>query len=259
MKREAPIRRYKSYTDDFSQTAHQDYALPEDYRWIRSDLWSRFRSGAVYALGLLFSLVYCRLFLHVRVKNGRLLRQDKNSGIFLYGNHTQPIGDVFDPAMACFPRRIYALASPANLGIPVLGRVLPYLGALPIPGTIAGMRQLSEAMELRLKQKACIVIYPEAHVWEYYTGIRPFPDTAFKYPVKYGAPVYAMTATYQKRRLGNRPRCTLYVDGPFRPDPALSPRQQAKALRDMVSECMQHRSRESNCDYIRYEPEEANI
>lgn len=254
MSKEPPVRYYSSFSDDFSQTACQDYVLPEQYRWVRSDWRSRLRSGIIYAAALAFSSVYCRLFLHVRIRGSRLLRQDKNSGIFLYGNHTQPIGDVFDPALACFPRRIYTLASPANLGIPVLGRLLPYLGALPIPGSIAGMKELSQALALRLEQKACIVVYPEAHVWEYCTQIRPFSDTSFKYPVKYGVPAYCMTAVYRKRLLGRRPSCTLYIDGPFLPDASLPPRRQASELHRQIYACMVARSRQSNCSYIRYAP-----
>lgn len=253
MKRETPVRRYRSFTDDFSTTREQDYVLPEDYRWIRPELWSRFLSGITYGAALAFSTVYCRLFLHVRFRNTRLLRQDK-TGIFLFGNHTQPIGDVFDPALACFPRRIYTLASPSNLGIPVLGKFLPYLGALPLPHSVKGMRALSQAMEQRLKEKCCMVVYPEAHVWEYCTDIRPFPDTSFKYPVNYGLPVYTMTTTYQKRRLGRRPGCTIYIDGPFRADSALSPRQQAADLHRQVADAMETRSKENTCTYIRYEP-----
>lgn len=253
MKSKPKVRYYRSYTDDFSQTKDQDYTLPEEYEWVREDPLSRFLAALSYAVAWLFSSVYCRFFLHVRFKNRHILRGTKHTGAFLYGNHTQPVGDVFNPALACFPNRIYTLASPANLGIPVLGKILPYLGALPIPNSLSGMRTLSKAIEHRLEQKRCIIIYPEAHVWEYYTGIRPFPNTAFKYPVKYRTPAFAMTTTYQKRRFFRRPAINIYFDGPFYPDESLSPGQQATELRDTIYECMKKRSQHSNCEYIRYE------
>lgn len=253
MKKETEVRYYNSYTDDFSMTENQDYTLPEDYEWVRKDLRSRILSALSYAAAWLFSTIYCRLFLHVRFRNRHVLKETKKTGAFLYGNHTQPIGDVFNPALACLPNRIYTLASPANLGIPVLGRVLPYLGALPVPDELTGMRKLTKAIEYRLVQKRCIVVYPEAHVWEYYTGIRPFPSTSFKYPVKYSVPTYAMTTTYQPRRLGRHPKITIYLDGPFYPDNTQSRNQQAEALRDTVYNCMLGRSQNSSCDYMHYE------
>lgn len=35
-------RYYSSFTDDFEQTKEQDYKLPEDYKWIRTDIFPSF-------------------------------------------------------------------------------------------------------------------------------------------------------------------------------------------------------------------------
>lgn len=243
------VRYYRAFTDDFVESRDQDHRVPENYPWFPN----RLLSGLVYAAAVLFSSVYLPLFLHVRYQNRRVLRQARDTGAFIYCNHTQMLGDVFLPALPCLPGRIYTVVSPANLGIPVIGKLLPYLGALPIPDSVRRMRQFMAAMERRLAQKRYIAIFPEAHVWEYYTGIRPYGEAAFKYPVKFGVPVYSMTVTYQKQRLGKKPKTTVYVDGPFYPDPALPPRERAVRLRDRVYGCMQERSKNSNYDYIRYE------
>lgn len=243
-------RYYTSFSDDFVQTRNQDCRVPEDYPWLPN----RFLSGLVYGLAVLFSAVYLPLGLHVRYRNRGVLRQAMDTGAFLYCNHTQPFGDVFLPALPCLPGRIYTVVSAANLAIPVIGRLLPCLGALPIPDSMQGMRRFTAAMEQRLNEKRCIAIFPEAHVWEYCTRIRPYGDGAFKYPVKFSRPAYAMTVTYQKRRWGRKPKATVYIDGPFFPDAALTPKGRAARLRDQVYACMQERSKNSNYDYIRYEP-----
>lgn len=246
------IRYYRSFTDDFVETKEQDHKVPEDYPWIPN--W--FLSAAVYTGAVLFSSVYLRLGHHVRYKNTKVLRGGRETGAFIYCNHTQPFGDVFLPALPALPGRIYTVVSPANLGIPVIGKILPYLGALPLPNTLQGMKRFTAAMEQRLEQGRYITIFPEAHVWEYYTGIRPYTHAAFKYPVKYQKPVYCMTVTYQKRKLGKKPKATVYIDGPFYPEKELSPKAQAQHLRDQVYTCMTQRSKNSNCDYIRYEKAE---
>ncbi len=240
------VRYYRSFSDDFVESADQRYALPEEYCWVREDGWSRVLSAVIYGTAFVLSSVYCRVFLHVRFKNRRVLRQTKQTGAVIYANHTQPVGDVFIPALACSPNRIYTVVSPANFGIPVIGRLLPYLGALPVPDNVRGLKRFSAAVAQRLQQHKCVVIYPEAHVWEYYTGIRPFPETPFKFPVKHGVPVYSMTTTYQRRHFGGRPRATVYIDGPFYPDTAVQ-------LRDAVHDRMRQRSRYSTYEYIRYE------
>lgn len=246
------IRYYSSFNQDFSETRDQDYRVPPDYRWVRHDLPYRVLSGLIYGIAIAFSTVYCRLFLHIRFQNSKIVKEGRKTGAFIYCNHTQPLGDVFTPALPCLPGRIYTVVSPANLAIPVIGKILPYLGALPIPDSLRGMKEFHAAIEYRVNQGKYVTIYPEAHVWEYDTEIRSFSETSFKYPVKLKKPVYCMTSTYQQRRIGKRPRCTVYVDGPFYPDESLSPKAQALKLRNQVFECMVQRSKESNCQYIQY-------
>ena len=238
------VRRYKSFTDDFSETANQNFKLPPNYRWLRRDFLSRILSFLIYAAALIFSNVYCRIFLKVRFKNKKVLKESRKTGAFIYGNHTQPVGDVFNPALAVFPKRIYTIVSPANYGIPIIGKILPYLGALPTADTLSGLRKLKNAIEYRLEKGNPIVIYPEAHVWEYYTKIRPFPDTSFSFPVKSGSPVFAMTVTYKKSKFFKKPLMEVYIDGPFFGEKA--------DLHREVSTAMQKRSSQSNFDYIEY-------
>ncbi|MBQ8000095.1 MAG: 1-acyl-sn-glycerol-3-phosphate acyltransferase [Ruminococcus sp.] len=248
--RKERVRYYKDFTDDFEVAREQDLKLPEDYLYIRN----RFLSEFIYALAIIFGYPFCKLFLHTRYKNRKAFKAIKDEGGFIYGNHTQPVGDVFLPALACFPRRIYTVVSPANLSLPVIGKILPFLGALPLPDTLKGMKSFTQALEQRISENKIVTIYPEAHVWEYCTQVRPFSDASFKYPVKLNKPVYAMTVTYQKRRFGKKPRTTVYIDGPFYADKTLSPRQQAADLHQRVYNRMLSRSRHSSYDYIKYEP-----
>ena len=240
---------YDSLQDDFFDDG-KVHKLKDDYKWVKNDLFSRVLSALIYAIALVFSNIYCRIFLRVRIVGAEKLRKEKN-GFFVYSNHTQPIGDVFNPALVCFPKRIYTVVSPANLDIAVIGKILPYLGALPIPTTLGGMKEFQKAIKYRIDQKHPVIIYPEAHVWEYYTGIRPFASTSFKYPVNFNSSVFCTTVTYQKTRFRKRPKITIFADGPFYAvgDTA---KQKAESLQKSVYDCMCMRSKESNCEYIEY-------
>ncbi len=247
-------RYYKSFSDDFTQSKEQNFVLDDNYKWVRTDLFSKILSGVIYSAAVVFSTVYCRLFLHLKVK-GRKNLKGINGGFFIYGNHTQPIGDVFTPALCVFPRRIYTVVSTANYGIPVIGKILPFLGALPIVNTIHGMKELQKAIQYRLEHNHPIVIYPEAHVWEYYTDIRPFTDTAFKFPAKFQKPSFAMTVTYKKARFFKRPIMEVFIDGPFYYEGETS-KESAKNLRLKIYEVMKERSKNSDFEYIKYIKEE---
>lgn len=237
------LRRFSTFDMDFVESKTQNAKVPENYPWVPG----RLASALVYGLAVAFSSIYLPGFLHVRYENRKVLR-DLKGGAFLYCNHTQPVGDVFLPALPVLPKRIYTVVSPANLGIPVLGRMLPFLGALPLPDSVKGMRRFVDTMEFRLNQGHPIAIFPEAHVWEYYTGIRPFGESAFKYPVKYNVASYAMTVTYQKRRLGKRPKAVVYIDGPFFGH-GDTRKEQTRSLYEQVRGTMEKRSENSNCSY----------
>lgn len=37
------------------------------------------------------------------------------------------------------------------------------------------MRSFLDAIRTRIEEGSFIMVYPEAHIWPYYTGIRDFP------------------------------------------------------------------------------------
>jgi len=130
------------------------------------------------------------------------------------------------------------------------------LGALPIPNSIKNMKEFIQAIETRINQKKCVVIYPESHVWPYYTKIRPFNDGAFKFQVNQNVPAFCITTTYYKRKYGKKPGIKVFVDGPFMADETLNKKEQVEKLSREIHECMNRRSKKSNYEYIKYKYKE---
>ncbi len=246
------VKVYKSYADEFVESGDQDLHLPEDYVWIHQNPLYRFASCLTYGAGMIFGAFYTGCVLHVSFKNREVLRECEKGGYFLFGNHTQPVGDAFTPGWGIFPKRLRTVCGPANLGIPLLGKLLPMMGALPIPEDLSGMKEFMKAVESRVTEGNVIVIYPEAHVWPYCTFVRPYKETAFQFPVLFKKPSYCMTTTYQKRKHGEKPRITVYFDGPFYPDPSLKRKEAQKKLHDEIYACMKKRSENSTYEYVSY-------
>ncbi len=245
-------RYFSSYKDDFENEKFNNAQLPNGYKWVKNSFAAKVISAVVYSLAVAISNVYLRLFLHMRIIGKSKLKSTK-SGCFIYGNHTQPVGDVFIPAHCALPKRIYTLVSTANYGIPVVRKILPYLGALPISGDRHGLVELTKAIKYRIGNGNAVVIYPEAHVWEYYTDIRPFGASSFKFPSKLSVPSFSMTATYTKSKLFKKPLMTVYIDGPFFAE-GDSDKEKAENLKNTIYNTMKQRSQCSNYSYIRYIP-----
>lgn len=204
----------------------------------------------IVAMPLAF--LYTKIKFHHKIVGAEKMKSARGAGCFMYGNHTQIIGDPLIPNMINKSRDKYVIVHPNNVSIPVIGRITPSLGALPLPDDRAAGKNFAAAIERRLSEGAAIVIYPEAHIWPYYTKIRPFSDSSFYYPIKYSVPVYAFTNVYKKRRLSRRPNIITYVDGPFAPDESLPLPERRRQLRDEVYSAMCARAQTSDCEYIRY-------
>lgn len=243
---------YKTYNDDVVTNKNQNYKLKKDYKWIHKNVLYNTLSNIVYGFAYSISCIYFKFIIGVKVENKKILKKYRKQGCFLYGNHTQTIKDVFLPAYINNKKRIYTIVNPANLGIKVIGPILPMLGAIPTADNVKGTKKMWEAVNTRIKEKKCVVIYPEAHVWPYYTKIRPFQVTAFNFPVYNNAPSFAMTTTYYKRKLKKKPGIKIYIDGPFMPEPNICKKEKEDKLCKEIYQCMQNRCKNSTYEYIEY-------
>lgn len=241
---------YKSFQEDIIESKNQNYKLKENYKWIHTNIFYKIGAYLINILVIIFSYFYSKLFLRLKIKNKKLLKKEK--GYFLYCNHTQILGDVFNPFLICFPKHPFIICSTSNLGIPVLGKILPIAGALPIPDNIHDMIKFKEAIKYHSNKEHPIVIYPESHLWPYATFIRDFPSTSFHFPYDNKKKVFVATTTYSKSKFFKKPNIVIYIDGPFSVDPNLDKKENITMLHDKVYETMKMRSKLNNYEYITY-------
>lgn len=243
--------------DDFAQLQIHTKPVEKGFPFVhRSKLWALGAFLVYYFIAIPIVWLICKVYLGLKFENHKAVRAVGHSGYFLYGNHTRSL-DAFLPAVAAFPKRAYVVANPDAVSIPGLRTLVQMIGCLPIPSNLSAMPEFLDAVNQRYQQRACIGIYPEAHIWPFYTGVRPIKCTSFRYPVKWNAPVVAMATTYRKRRglfrWMKRPGMTVTFSQPMYPDQRLTPKAAQEELRDRVYEFMREvTSREGNVEYIRY-------
>ena len=245
---------YKSERDDeFSLTRITPKVIDGSFDYMRERSYQRFfKRFILRPVAFPLAHIYLKAVFGHRVVNGERLTPYREKAYFLYGNHTQDIADALIPSILSPQKMTYVLVHPNNVSMPYLGRLTPYLGAIPLPDDKAARQNFIGAIRQRVEEGSAIAIYPEAHIWPYYTGIRNFGDDSFSYPVKYGAPVFCFTNTYQRRQSGKKPRIVTYIDGPFFADSSLPYRQRRAELRDRVYSCMCQRARMSTEEKIKY-------
>lgn len=249
----------------YSDELHEDFAatqgihaeeIPEDYPYVRrSVLWRvvTFLVFRVIVTPLVF--LFCKLLYGVRIRGKSHLRGLKQ-GYFLYANHTQHACDAFIPSLVSFPRKSYIVTAADAVSLPGLRHIVQMLGAIPLPPqTARGFANFSDALKTRVGQGSAVCIYPEAHIWPYYTRIRPFGTGSFAYPIRCGVPAVPYTVTYRERRIFKRlhPLITVYVGEPIFPDPDAPERAERRRLRDAVYRFMTETAASvKQPEYIRY-------
>lgn len=241
-------------TDDFEENDIEPIKIDGSYKYLKkSFIWNLISFITYRIIATPIAYLYMKFVCGMKIENRSALKHAKGQGYFLFINHTQLIGDAFMPTIINFPRKTYVVVHPNNISIPFWGNLIKLLGPLPIPGDLMAMRNFLEAMEEVINKKSSVVIYPEAHVWPYYTKIRNYDDTTFKYPIKFNVPSYAVTVTYRKRKNENKkPKVVVYIDGPFYPKEEVTLKEKRETLRNEIYNAMVERAKNNDVEYIKY-------
>lgn len=242
--------------DDFAGTNINTRNIDESYDYTPGSLLWRCAAFIVYRI-IATPLVWliCKLTCGLKIKNRSALRKLRGQGFFMYGNHTHGMADAFTPTLAAFPHRAHIIVNPDAVSIKGLGQIVAMLGALPVPSSLSSMKNFRKAIDKRYAQGRVIAVYPEAHIWPYYTGVRPFPATSFMYPAKLNAPCVAYAATYRQRKFLKMlpPLMTVTLSDPIYPDSTLSEHEARQKLRDEVYDFIEKTvCSPDNFEYIKY-------
>jgi len=248
--------------DDFAGKAKwAEKPLPKNYRFYHSNPFYWFFSGFVYYLIAIPVFWLVTVFAGFRIRGKRRLKKAHlgRKGYFVYGNHTTALDAVYGPVKLAAPRRSFLICSRQSMSKPFLRPIESMVGALPLPNDPAQHKDFLEAVGKHIDHGSAVFIFPEAHIWPYYTRIRPFEATSFVYPATYGASVIATCITRERRKFLRflPPRPVMHVSKVFEPDMSLSLSDRAKALRDEVYNWMVETSSSfDNVEYVRYLPRE---
>lgn len=246
--------------DEFSLAQIDPIPIDEDYDYGNSSLWWKIKHFFFYRIvAYPIAFFYVKFAWHQKFVNRKVVKPYKDTGYFVFGNHTNAGADVVIPSFVNHPKPAYVIVHANNVSIPGLGKSTGYMGAIPLPGNMSAAKNFMDIIKLRIQEKAAVVIYPEAHIWPFYTGIRPFGDHSFRYPVQHNTPVFCFTNTYQKRRFGKKPKIVTYVDGPFFADENLSLKEKRASLRDQVYEAMCRASKNNEVELIKYIKQEKEV
>lgn len=255
MKQKEIIYYKDELNEEFSTAKIVPRKIDENYKYIhKSVIWNAIAFLLQNVLSVPIKFLYAKIKFKIKYVGKEKLKPYKKQGYFIYGNHTQIFADTFITSNTNYPKKNFFIVNPENVSMRFLGNIVEMLGAIPIPGNKEAMKNFLEVIEKRIKDGNSVTIFPEAHIWPYYTKIRPFKTVSFKYPVQLNVPTFSVTNTYQSYGKNNdKVRIVTYVDGPFFPDDGCKTmKEKQQNLRDKVYKKMVERSQNSNIEVIKY-------
>lgn len=166
----------------------------------------------------------------------------KDQGFFIYANHA----GIIDVALSYFvswPKRSQAVGYTDALANPVTHFLVPLCGFIPLPTDIHDMPKLNKAIRYYVEErKQGVIIFPEAHLWPTYIGVRNFKRQSFHYPVEFDKPVLPVFFARRERKgfwkLFRKPRITIIIGEPLYPDKSLERRDAIQKLGDETYESL---------------------
>lgn len=255
MKQKEIIYYKDELNEEFSTAKIVPRKIDENYKYIhKSVIWNAIAFLLQNVLSVPIKFLYAKIKFKIKYVGKEKLKPYKKQGYFIYGNHTQIFADTFITSNTNYPKKNFFIVNPENVSMKFLGNIVEMLGAIPIPSNKEAMKNFLEVIEKRIKDGNSVTIFPEAHIWPYYTKIRSFKTVSFKYPVQLNVPTFSVTNTYQSYGKNNdKVRIVTYVDGPFFPDDECKTmKEKQQNLRDKVYKKMVERSQNSNIEVIKY-------
>ena len=231
-----------------SKNRHQ-YVFDDTYPYIDRTLGYLIQRNIIGPLFIWFVVnIANRLKYGLRIKGRKNLRDFKKElkkGAVAVCNHVYP----FDAAAVK-----QALQPMRNIWIPMYAKhfnggqywFVRYVGGIPVPETMSGLRKFNEAFDYYHGRGEWILVFPEEVRWDYYQPIRPFRKGAFSMAYKYNAPIVPCVITYRERTgiyklFGAKdiPLFTINVGKPIMPDATKSRKEEVDRLRIQAHSIME--------------------
>lgn len=228
--------------DDFAFNGIVANKTPAKYKYLhKNPIYKFFEFILYWIIAKPVVLLINKIAYKQKFENHLTCKKSELKGCFIYANHTLGMGDAYTPNLI-FGEKNNVIVGPEATSVFGIKTIVGMLGGMPLPSTLKGFKNFLNAIEKKTSKGQHITIYPEAHIWPYYTGIRNFKSASFKYPVDLDKPVICLTNTFVPYKKSFR--LVTHIDGPFYPNLTIDKKDAVELLRNDVYQTMKKRSNE---------------
>jgi len=173
-----------------------------------------------YFIAIPFLWLFIIVIKGVRIKNAKIIRRHKGGGV-LVSNHVHTLDSAMN-GLAAFPRKPVYTGLKANFKLPVAGFLVNILGTVPVPETPDEMKVFFHELQKQVHAGRLVHFFPEAHLIEFYSTLRPFKNGAFQVAKEAMVPVIPIGISFRDKKgifpLFSKKRILIKVGNPIQPD-----------------------------------------
>lgn len=243
-KKRGDIFYYKSFDEDVQNLSFTSrIEINDDFKYENNNIFYRFFSFILYWVIAKPILALACKIRGISIKNRKYLKELRNTGYFVYGNHISNFDAISVNTLGILNRKVYLVAYSDALSIPCVKFIARGLGMIPLGNTMKSQINMMKYMEKLIRKKKCILIYPEGHEWPYFTSIRPFKEGAFHYPSKFNVPILPFVQIVKERKVFKncKPKLEIRFLKPIYPKENFSIKENKEYL---MSECFKEMNEE---------------
>lgn len=208
-------------THQYTTIKAKPVILKDNYHFFKHHFLYHIISFILRFITIFLTNIYMYIWLGYRIKNRKNYHKVKG-GCIMVANHIMPMDGFIIPS-TFFPKMTYVLSLQSNLGLPLFGKFITLIGAVPIPEKRNQLKRFSEELVWKANKGGRILIYPEAALIPFCDHIRPFKKGAFRYALLSEKPIIPLVWTFHKpksplkRLLRKNPCPHLNVLDPYYP------------------------------------------
>lgn len=198
----------KEYPEQYATTVAvmkttRDFHCDENYRFLPSGFFEKTTHHILNFLAVLVFTVHFHLHDHVRIEGRENYKKMKKQGAVVIHNHCHLFDTVMISSLITRFDDMTLVTLEENFQIPVAGRIIRYLGCVPIPKSYRANKKFMKLIDELLQDDKKVSIVPEGYMWPYYPGLRPFYPGAFRFAVKNQKPALPVVIVFRKKKEGS--------------------------------------------------------
>ncbi len=177
-----------------------DKEISPDYSFVNENFLFRIWARLLRRVTIAFLGPWIKYRYRLEIKGKENIKKVRNQGVVVTINHVHNFDNLLVGTKILSHRKCFFITLKDNINTPFIGFFLKTLGGVPIPTKPKALNSFEKAINKILQEKNALLVCPEASLWPFYRGIRPFKKGAFRFAVNNNVSILPIVITFRGKK-----------------------------------------------------------